>query len=171
METSSLFSPYEIVYESSNCLEIKHSNRQQSITKGVMIGLPAITMAIGLVLYVWHTQFPFLLIFLGITLFELILFAFIKTPIAVKMDSTGLHYTTISLGGRKDHFYIWAEINYLRRKTVKTKNATTLSYYLVLTSGKKFQFLSFANYHAKKKWLPEIENKLAAISHKEVRTG
>jgi hypothetical protein len=85
------------------------------------------------------------------------------------MDSSGFTLETFSVRGRREDYYLWNDVNFIRYRMIVGKNSTTLSYTAVLATGKKVNFLSFNNYHSKKHQIPEINSALHDISKREVR--
>ena len=85
------------------------------------------------------------------------------------MDSTGFTLETFSMKGRKETYYTWSDVDFIRYRKITGKNITTLTYSAMLKDGQKINFFSFSNYHAKKQSIPEINAVLNGISKKEVR--
>ena len=85
------------------------------------------------------------------------------------MDSMGFTLETLSIKGKKETYYLWSDIDFIRYKTIRAKHSTSLSYEAVFKTGKTLSFLSFANYHTKKDAVPEINSVLHEIIRKEVR--
>lgn len=166
--TQTAFQPYKVISAGRSNLQLQPP---ASIKAAMTIFrlTPLLMAAIGVVLYLVQGELFYLLIFGGVALFEAIVFSFFKLPAAVSIDSMGFTLETVSLKGRKENYYLWSEVDYLRHRMVSGKNSITLNYMAVLKDGKKVSFLNFNNYHRKKQSIPEINTVLHNISKKEIR--
>lgn len=162
------FHPYQIINEGRSTLQLR-PGKAPKIGMLVLRFIPLLMVVIGGVLFVVQKEIYFLLMFVGIALFEGIIFSFITIPAALSMDSMGLTLETYSIKGRKETYYLWSEIDFIRHRMFSGKNSTTLNYAAVLKTGKKVSFLNFNNYHKKKQSIPEINAVLHTISKKEIR--
>jgi hypothetical protein len=164
---NNLFHPYTIINQGRSTLQLQPGKAQKT---GIIVLriMPVIMVAIGIILFVTQKDILFLAMFGGIGLIEAFIFSFIKIPAAISMDSMGFTLETLSIKGRKETYYLWNDVEYIRHKTISAKNSTSLSYEAVLKTGKGLSFLSFPNYHTKKQVIPEINVLLAQISGKQI---
>ena len=162
-----VFHPYKIIHQGRNTLQLQPAIGQKT---GIIILriMPLIMLVIGAILYFTQKEIIFLIMFGGIALFEALIFSFIKIPAALSMDSMGFSLETLSIKGKKETYYLWSDIDFIRYKVVRAKNSTSLSYEALLKTGKKLNFLSFPNYHTKKGAIPEINALITEISKKQV---
>ena len=163
-----LFHPYKVISQGRSTLQLQPGKGQAS---GVIVLriMPLIMLVVGFALYVTQKNIMFLVVFGGVALIETLIFSAIKIPASLSMDSMGFTLETLSIKGKKETYYLWSDIDFIRYKTIRAKHSTSLSYEAVFKTGKKLSFLSFANYHAKKDAVPEINSVLHEISRKEVR--
>lgn len=162
------FQPYQIINEGRSTLQLK-AGKAPRVAMLVLGFIPLLMVAIGVVLFVVQKDIFFLLMFAGVALFEGIIFSFIKVPAALSLDSMGFTVETYSMRGRREDYYLWSDVDYLRNRMVSGKNSTTLNYTAVLKDGKKVSILNFNNYYSKKQSIPTINEVLHHISKKEVR--
>jgi hypothetical protein len=166
--TQNPFHPYKVIMQRRSSLQLE-PGWGPKVTLFVLRFIPLIMAVVGVVLLVIQKENFYLLIFGGFALFEGFIFSFIKIPAALFMDSTGFTLETFSVRGRREDYYLWNDVNFIRYRMIVGKNSTTLSYTAVLATGKKVNFLSFNNYHSKKHQIPEINSALHDISKREVR--
>ncbi|RYF86803.1 MAG: hypothetical protein EON98_02560 [Chitinophagaceae bacterium] len=162
------FSPYKIINQGRSTLQLEPGKGAKASVVVLRI-IPLFLFVIGVIVFLVQKETFYLLIFGGIALFEVFVFSFIKIPAAVSMDSMGFTLETLSIKGRKENYYLWSDVDYIRQRMIVAKNSTTLNYAAVLNTGKKINFLSFNNYYSKKQSIPEINNALHDVSKKEVR--
>ena len=166
--TATAFHPYKVIQPGRSTLQLQ-PGAGQNAALFVFRFIPLIMLIVGIILYIVQKETFFLLIFGGIALLEAVIFSFIKIPAALTMDSVGFTLETLSIKGRKETYYLWNDIDYIRYRTVRTKNSTSLTYDAMLKNSKKVSFLNFGNYHSKKQNLAEINTVLHQISNKEIR--
>jgi len=160
------FHPYKVTNQGRSTLQLQ-PGKAQSAGVIVLRIMPLIMLVTGVVMFVTQKDILFLVIFAGIALLEAFIFSFIKIPAALSMDSMGFTLETLSIKGKKETYYLWNDVDFIRHKTIRAKNSTALSYEAVLKSGKKITFLSFPNYHTTKTAIPEINTFLSQISGKQ----
>jgi len=162
------FKPYKIVNESRSSLALQPSAGQKAAVF-VFRFVPAFLLLMGIVISITQNRRLYLLIFGGIALLEALIFSFIKIPGSLSMDAVGFNLETLSVRGRKEIYYLWNDVDFIRYRMVIGKNSTSLTYDAMLKSGKKISFLTFPNYHSKKQSIEEINAILHQISNKEIR--
>lgn len=162
------FHPYKVVQQGRDSLQLKASANHRIIII-VLRMIPILMIGVGIVLFITQKESVFLITFGGIGLLEAFIFTFIKIPASISIDNVGFTLETLSIKGRRETYYLWADIDFIRYKIVRAKNSTSLTYEAVLKTGKKFSFLSFPNYHQKREAIPELNSVLNDISNKEIR--
>lgn len=162
------FHPYKIMQQGRSTLQLA-PGAAPKVAMFVFRFIPLMMVAVGVVLFVLEKEPFYLFIFGGIALLEAVIFSFIKVPAAFSADSMGFTLETRSIRGRKETYYLWSDVEYIRHRMTVAKNSTTLAYTAMMKDGKKINFLNFNNYGAKKQSIPEINAVLHTISKKEVR--
>jgi|GEM_PF-3342422 len=162
------FRPYKVAELNRTNLQLQPPSGHKFLI-ALFWFIPLAMIIVGIVFFIVEKEPLFLLVFGGIGLLEAIVFSFVKIPAALSMDSIGFTLQTLSLRGKKETYYLWNEIDYIRYKAVRGKNSTSLVYHAIPKNGKKINFLNFSNYHSKKQQIPEINEILHDISNKEIR--
>lgn len=166
--SETIFQPYKIINQSRSSLQLQPATGQKVVVY-IFRFMPLIMLSIGLALYLSQKQTLYLATFGGIALLEWFIFSFIKIPAALSMDNMGFTIELLSLRGSIEMYYLWSDVDFIRYKTVRTKNNTSLHYEAVLNTGKKRGFLNFPNYYSKKKQIAEINAALHEISRKDIK--
>jgi hypothetical protein len=162
------FHPYKVVDQGRNNLQLQPPSGHKFLI-ALLWFIPLAMIIVGIVLFVVEKEALFLLVFGGIGLLEAIVFAFIRIPASLSVDSIGFTLETLSLKGKRETYFLWHEIDYIRYQAVRGKNSTSLAYHAIPKNGKKVNFLNFHNYHAKKQHISEINSVIKEISNKEIR--
>lgn len=162
------FHPYKIVTEGRGTLQLE-PGKGPKVMLYVMRAIPLLMATTGVILFIVEKETFLLLIFGGIALLEGIVFSFIKIPASLSMDSMGFTLETYSMKGRKETYYLWNDVDFIRYRMITGKNSTTLNYAAILKTRNKVSFLNFNNYYKKKHSIPEINAMLHNISKKEIR--
>ena len=162
------FHPYKIINEGRSSLELQPGSGQK-VALFIFRFVPAFLLLMGCIISITQNRLLYLLIFGGIALAEALLFTLIKIPGHLTMDAVGFNLQTLSIKGNSETYYLWNDVDFIRYRMVLGKNSTSLTYDAMLKSGKKTTFLTFPNYHSKKRNIMEINDVLQQISRKEIR--
>jgi len=168
MATKTIFHPYRVVQQSPSTLEL---GSKSHLTMWLLRLLPLmVPVFIFIILLFNGGDIPaeVIYIILGCTLFTYLILAFIKVPAAVKLDSLGMSVTTVSIMGHKEQYILWSDIDRFEQTMQRTKNGRIYHYKAITNNNKKIRFLQFSGIHFSKDNIPEINNTLQQISHKQV---
>ncbi|RYZ28059.1 MAG: hypothetical protein EOO10_10770 [Chitinophagaceae bacterium] len=134
------FQPYKIVNEGRNSLELQPNAGPKTIVF-VFRFVPAFLLLMGIFVAITQNKPLYFLIFGGVALLEAFIFSFIKVPGSLFMDAVGFNLETHSVKGKKESYYLWNDVNFIRYRMVLGKNSTSLTYDAMLKSGKKWMIL------------------------------